>query len=224
MDARQSSRGHRPARGAFPRGLAVAPDSSFVIGLVALLALGAGAAADPRDLPEKLDPVVTYRYYAVQGATAAELRADLSRKGPYAGKKRFDANTSWHVSLDYERLEGEPCRPGRPRVRLVATHSLPRWDGTGPPELVACWQSYMAALEKHERGHLRYPLEAAEKLRERMLAIAAEPASCEEALEAANAAWAELRQWAKDEGRRYDLLTRHGERQGAVFPLPGCER
>ena len=117
---------------------------------VLLLALGVVRA----------EPVVTVdaRYYDIRGATAQELRQQLNRLRPLHrdGKKRYDANTKWHVTWRYTyRDEGGRCRIDRVTTSADVVFTLPRWNSpeSASPDLRARWDRYVFALQDHENGH-----------------------------------------------------------------------
>lgn len=135
-------------------------------GAATLLALAslAAPAGDTLDL----------EYFDIQGSTARELRAELSRLGPVADNGvRGDAYTRWTVTWKFDLTErGPDCIAGNFQVGLTVTMILPRWlppAGTSA-DLVALWDQYSTALRAHEDGHHRIALAAAQEVTRRLKA------------------------------------------------------
>ena len=87
--------------------------------------------------------------------------------------------------------------------------TLPRLVGETSPEALDRWRRFIAALRTHEAGHARYAYEHVGDVK----AVLSGP-SCANASAAGEAA---IRRIAQHDVT-YDLETRHGATQGAVFP------
>ncbi len=92
-----------------------------------------------------------------------------------------------------------------PTVRFLNHGSF----GATPRAVLVRWDNYMAALERHEAGHLRH---AYDNMGSVLRAIRA--STCTQANEAGRAAVRVLARWDVT----YDRETRHGFSQGAHFP------
>ena len=147
----------------------------------AAVLFAAPAAADPA-------VTVTTNYYTVQGNSVDELRRQMNRKGP----KGFWAYTDWYVSWS------NTCR-----VSLRIVYTLPRWRGhdDAPAGLRAKWNTFLANLTAHEKGHGTHGRNAASEI---------DRSRC------SNNPGAIVRRWANQD-RVYDAKTRHGRTQGAMF-------
>ena len=95
---------------------------------------------------------------------------------------------------------------------------LPRWRAPAGASraLRTAWESYVAALEHHERGHVLLALEAGRAVRAALRAMGAhadEDAVHAAAWVASGAALDDVR----ERERRYDAETRDGEAHGACL-------
>jgi predicted secreted Zn-dependent protease len=175
---------------------------------------------DAGSLPPEIAVEVRSEDYALVGASADELRRELTRLGPKVDGGRFHAYTGWHVtwSYPYQHRAGA-CATGPVTVTLRITATMPRWDPPpeAPPDLVARWHRYRKALEHHENGHLEHGRGAARDVLLRLSHLDAE-ADCVAMNRVANAAAQRIVAEYRDKDRAFDLATRHGATQGATFP------
>lgn len=158
--------------------------------------------------------------YDVAGDTAAEIRRELSRRGPLSGGKRFDARTEWTVRWWFDvEPEAGGCRVLRPRVDLHVLVTLPRWrrEAEAPAELVERWERFLAALREHEQGHRAIGFAAADEL-QAMLFEQPAARDCAEARRRANRLGHEIVARRMRDNDRYDQRTQHGASEGARFP------
>lgn len=159
--------------------------------------------------------------YDINGRTAAELRREMSAKGPAgSGGRRFDGYTKWYVSWSYRyRNVGAGCVIASVSTSVRVTITLPQWrnESAGDSATRAQWARYIAALELHERGHRQNGVDAANEVDQ---AIAAMPpaGSCDALGSAANALGMSILQRYNQRDIDYDNETRHGATQGARFP------
>lgn len=125
-------------------------------------------------------------YFDIHGATARELRADLSRKGPMGETGiRGDGYTEYRIGWKFSMTANDGvCRANAVVVNLDVTMRLPRWPGAAdaPHSLRETWQQFSKHLREHEDGHHRLAELAARDVR-RALKKRHSAASCE-ALEA----------------------------------------
>lgn len=187
----------------------------FLLALAAGLCLAGSATAEPPPATGPLAgiPNLDVQYYDVSGRSVAEIRAAINRVRPRDPNDGLavDALNHWYMSW---RVPGDGrggCVLARTEIRFTATLRIPRLVDLArtPRAVVVRWQTYMAALERHEAGHLRH---AYENIGSVLRAIRA--GNCATANEAGRAAIRVLARWDVD----YDRATRHGLTQGAHFP------
>jgi predicted secreted Zn-dependent protease len=126
---------------------------------------GVAAAAQGRD---------TFRieYFDVRGATARELRADLSRVGPVGETGiRGDGYTEYRIAWRFSMTSKDGvCRAQDVEVDLDVRMMLPRWNP--PPgvdaDLIATWDRFSDVLREHEDGHHRIAIAAAKEVRRKL--------------------------------------------------------
>lgn len=139
--------------------------ASRKVSIAAIAAVLMVCAAHARD---------TFRieYFDIQGSTARELRADLSRVGPVGETGvRGDGYTEYRIAWRYDMTEKNGrCRAHDIEVDLAVRMMLPRWNP--PPgasrDLVDTWQRFSALLREHEDGHHRLAVEAAQEVRRKL--------------------------------------------------------
>lgn len=165
---------------------------------------------------------VDHRYYAIAGTTAAELRSQMSRLGPIdpTEDRRYDALTEWTVQWSYRfRQTGNQCAIRSASSRVTVTLTLPKWETPDSIErsLVAEWNHYLAALQRHEAGHQEHGIAAGKQVLQ-SLNHAPAYASCQALEGAVNAAAQQVIKRYNQKDVDYDYHTRHGYTQGAIFP------
>lgn len=101
-----------------------------------------------------------YKYYTINGRTAAQLDKALSRSGPFlkktgqhhpgAAEIRFDAK------VRYGRAPGKACKVQDVYVNVHAKVSLPRWTQRrkAKPELALVWDTLYQDIRRHEESHI----------------------------------------------------------------------
>lgn len=161
-------------------------------------------------------------YYRITGRTAADLRAQMNRRGPadYSTGKRYDAFTNWNFSWWYrDRVSAGECRFASVAVELDLKYTYPRWQRPpgASPTLVASWNRYLTALRNHERGHGTIAIGIARKLLAGIRALTPRP-SCRKLEAAADVLGAGALERANKVEAAYDTRTNHGATQGARFP------
>jgi predicted secreted Zn-dependent protease len=123
-------------------------------------------------LPVAAGDSLSVEYFDIQGATARELREELSRLGPVADNGiRGDAFTRWQISWKFDLTERDKaCIAGNFAVDLTVTMFLPRWvpPADASAELIALWDRYSAAVRFHEDGHHRIALAAGQEVMRRL--------------------------------------------------------
>jgi predicted secreted Zn-dependent protease len=126
-----------------------------------------------------------------------------------AGKA--DALTSWEVEYGFSLVEeGGACRLREPHVTLAIQQSYPV-AGSIDPERSAALASDLAALSKHEEGHLRIDRAAAHALAEALRAVSPRE-TCAAVREDARRAAARALEDCRAGNAAYDAATGHGVR------------
>lgn len=165
-------------------------------------------------------PSVHYGAYAIVGASRGQLRAALDALGPVRGGRRFGAFTDWHIAWRYRHRGGVdgPYEIVEAAVEVSALITVPRWiqPRSTAPGLLNDWQTFLAGVELHERGHVAIASAAGEEVRRRLLELPAFDTRTELEEAAAAAARIAIREGHARE-MAYDVATRHGETQGASF-------
>lgn len=180
--------------------------------LVALLLAGAPGPAQTGDVFAGI-PGVTFTYYPVAGQDAAALRRaiDGARLTDGNDHQPVDALSHWTMRWRW-RVDGRGgCDLASATVTFSAEVTLPQLADPDAlsPALLAQWRRYLAALETHEAGHVRY---AYEHRGDVLAAIKA--ATCTTATQAGDEAIEAI----KAHELAYDRDTQHGRAQGATFP------
>jgi predicted secreted Zn-dependent protease len=165
--------------------------------------------------------VVTYDYYGIRGKSAAALRQQMDRLGTvWTDGNTYDAYTRWTVDWQYRyRQLASGCAIASVTTRVAVTYRLPEWidRDQGTPELRMKWDTYMRALKTHEAGHKNFGLSAAREIEASLLNVG--PArTCEDLGRQANQKARRIIDKYVKEEKAYDVRTRFGATQGAVFP------
>jgi predicted secreted Zn-dependent protease len=164
---------------------------------------------------------IQYRYYPVTGATAQNLRSEMTHLSPVTqGGRHFDANTDWYVRWSYRYAKtGTSCSMSQVSTQVDVTFTLPKWqpNANAPRSLVTQWSHYSAALQQHEDGHKNHGIAAGQAV---LSTLSTMPAysSCQALEAAANHAARQVIQQYNQKDVEYDRETGHGSTQGAVFP------
>jgi predicted secreted Zn-dependent protease len=178
-----------------------------------------------RGRAEVVEMRVRERHYTVVGSSASQILDAMGLLGPIRGGVRYGAYTDWEVGwrLCPRAVEGGVvAADARVTVEVVVT--LPRWQRprSAPESLAQRWQRYLAALRRHEGGHVEIAEAAGRVVAERLAALA--PAPSVAALELAARAAAEL---AAERLRRverdFDATSRHGALAGVTLESGGVE-
>ncbi|HEV7491419.1 MAG TPA: DUF922 domain-containing protein [Rhodanobacteraceae bacterium] len=181
-------------------------------------------ASVPGECAESEGPSIhdTVEYHDISGDTEQALASALKQL-PYAhasGDHFFSGYTHWKLrwSFRVESARGS-CRLSSTAIELDVDMSLPRWKApsSAAPELVEHWNTFAAALRKHEDGHREIAVTAAHEIETRTGKIP--PARDCDTLkkDLSRTADATLREF-RDKENSYDVTTLHGRTQGATFP------
>jgi predicted secreted Zn-dependent protease len=156
-------------------------------------------------------------YFAIHGATAQELRADLSRRGPVGetgirGDGYTEYRIAWKVSMT---LKDGICRASNADVNLDVIMRLPSWH---PPagvskRLLEIWKRFSQILREHEDGHHRLAIAAAREV-ERALRARTRAVTCKALETRLNARANKVLARYREKQLAYDLDTDYGRAQG----------
>jgi len=183
-----------------------------IAGVAVLAGLVPGAA--PAQASEAFVgiPGIRFVFYDVTGADPAAIRAAIDAARPEDPRDRatsYDAATDWTMRWRWRVDARGRCDLSTTRVTFAATVTLPRLTGVVADSVQAAWDRYRAALDRHEAAHARYAYDHRGEV-----AAAIAGATCATADAAAQDA---LRRIVAHD-RAYDVATRHGQEEGAVFP------
>lgn len=159
--------------------------------------------------------------YSIRGAHEADLRREMSAKGPKGGdSRRFDAYTRWNITWRYSyRQDGGQCSIDAVTTGIKVTMTLPEWgdESAAQDRLRKRWPEYIAALTGHENGHRKNGLDAAREIDRGIAALPSQP-NCGALGAAANALGNQIIRKYNERDLDYDRSTDHGRNQGARFP------
>jgi predicted secreted Zn-dependent protease len=161
-------------------------------------------------------------YYRIEGITAADLRAQMDRRGPMDSStgKRYDAFANWTFSWRYYTLDtAGKCRFANVKLVVDLKYTYPRW--AQPPgvsaQLVNSWNRYLKLLRKHENGHGAIAVQAGRKILADIRALGPR-GSCRKLQAAADLIGSKGIERVNRAEASYDARTSHGGAQGAHFP------
>jgi predicted secreted Zn-dependent protease len=180
-----------------------------------------------RVIKPSVPPVVTekYEYYEVKGGSETELRCDMNNNScKWEDGKKYDSVTSWRVKWDYGYDRGsQACSAVSFKASVEVVFRYPQWvnagggDGGVSQPLVAKWDRYMKNLAIHENGHRDMAVKAAAELSHAVAELP--PAQSCADLDREVRALCRLRMKKLNEDEKaYDVSTKHGLTQGAIFP------
>jgi len=115
-------------------------------------------------------------YYGISGSTAADMRTQLDQLGPIepASGKHYDGYANWKFNWRFRYFESPGrCRLTKAIVSLNLKYTMPRWQRPADASITlsAQWNSYLIALDKHEKGHGAIAIAAGEKMTAKMRAL-----------------------------------------------------
>jgi len=180
------------------KGPSPAPTSVITPPVQATAKLGAPppAAGTPTALPsDRVTVVTTTRttYYTVYGTTSDEILSYIQDYGPVDGNgTRGSGLTVYKPSLSWtSNNDPRACSIASMTITVDLQVQLPALDNPGrlPETLRNYWNAFAAGVAAHEQHHVDIYLRGAERIKQKMLAIA--PASSCAALQAqVNQTWA----------------------------------
>lgn len=190
-----------------------------LIALVTACAGSSGAANAAESLEVVRRSPAAYRTYAVTGRTVHEIARSLEENAPPWDGRRPAGLTTWDVRWTARwASSGAMCRVTELDVQLRVEVLIPHWErppGTGG-ELARDWERFLAALSRHEAGHVDIASEAAREMRRVLTNVTAPTCGSMDArmrLESDRV----LRDYG-DRQADYDERTRRGATQGLAWP------
>lgn len=169
----------------------------------------------------RLRTSVSTKYYNVEARTAAELRAEISRRGPSygSGMRRFTGWTQSNVRWRFHHAtRAGKCRITKVSVKLRLTYTYPRWTNkrSASATLRRTWNAMMGGLRAHENQHGRIATDGARRISAALQRMSPR-ASCAALEAAANAQARRIWQRARQRDRALDRRTNHGATQMSRF-------
>ena len=159
-------------------------------------------------------------YYDINGDSADALRREMNSKSKLGENgKNFDAYTRWSVRWHFNwENTASYCSMTTVTTSVEVSFTLPRWvdHDRAPAELRKKWERYYAALIEHEHGHREFGVKAAKAIELSMSGMGRDSCSALQR-DANNQANKILAKYVALE-KQYDIDTRHGMNNGAVFP------
>jgi len=159
--------------------------------------------------------------YQVTGSNANELRQMIDRNGPVNSDdgKRYDGLTEWSLTWDFQfKRHGKVWIVASRSVLLDIKVLTPRWVDfqATPGQLRTQWKIYRANLLRHEEGHVKVALRAANAV-DKYLGTCGGSSSLEKLKEDIQKNTRMLLKQYRKIDRDYDQRTRHGATQGAIL-------
>ena len=180
----------RPTSRAFlPNATDVPPSPrSAPVGMPRAAAPALQAAPDQRSCFLHVDPIpgvkvsTRYLYYPVRGKTPQELSDQIRRFGPFnkwLGRNSIGkADCEIRSPYQFARSSSGQCRLTLFIVNVAATITLPRWDGRGPSEVRARWETAMRNVRAHEESHRAIAIHSANAIYRALAEF--QPMSCDD--------------------------------------------
>lgn len=180
-------------------------------------ASGGSGAAESTELVRR-SPAV-YSTYEVTGRTANEIARSLQENAPRADGRRPAGLTTWDIRWNARLANtGAMCRVTDLDVQLRVEVLMPHWER--PPgasdQLARDWERFIAALSRHEAGHVDLAAQAAREVR-RVLANVTAPTCVSMDARIRQEGDRVLRDYDERQAW-YDERTRRGGTQGVVWP------
>jgi predicted secreted Zn-dependent protease len=176
-----------------------------------MLAILAAAAARA-DVTES----VSYRSYDVRPSGGQTLAAAVNAATPiHEDGRSMAGHTTWHVwwHFTWHRATDGSCAIDTVHCDVTAEITLPQLE-SGDQATRERFQTFLAALEVHERGHVRIAEAAARDVEDAIRALPAAP-DCASLDREANEAGQRVLARSRSDEVRYDQDTQHGRTQGA---------
>ncbi len=162
--------------------------------------------------------------YPISGSSLQELQQMINRHGPINNDdgKRYDGITEWSLTWDYQlKRRGKVWIVANRNVQLNLKVITPRWtDFQNTPGVIRTqWRIYQANLLRHEEGHVRIALRAAQAIDKYLGVCGASSSLNKLKSDIQRKTNALLKQYRKID-QNYDQRTRHGATQGVSLIRP----
>lgn len=204
-------------------GIILFPVLIFAVGLV-LVFIGKGLnlispSAEKKSVTEPAVNYVPTQYYDAVGSTIDEIRASMARARRDTFLEGHPAVTIVKTNVNFTtRQLVNTCKAVMTKFDLDITYVYPGWT---PPQgissdLVAKWNSFVAALKVHEEGHAKIEIERAAVVMNELQKLPAYP-KCEDFDRAWRSKASALESETKQIEAQYDRDTQSGKLQGAIF-------
>lgn len=192
----------------------------------AVLVVGHGCSPSTATLPAVVGvrSRIDTTYYEAEGRNRREWLVSMRAAARLAGVPApYLAFTSSQTRWSYasSRLTPRGCTPNSPLIELTIRYTMPRvvGDSTVGEEEWREWRRYLVSLWRHEEGHAARALRESAEVRDSLMR--ARTPNCATLGASVSRAQDAVRIRHRALQVRYDSLTRHGARQGALFILPG---
>ncbi len=152
-----------------------------------------------------------------------ELRQMIDRIGPVNSDdgKHYDGLTEWSITWDYQlKRRGKVWIVANRNVQLNIKVLTPRWTDfqNTPGVLQTQWRIYRANLLRHEEGHVKVALRAANAV-DKYIGTCGGSSSLEKLKGDIQRNTENLLKQYRKIDRSYDQRTRHGAKQGVTLKL-----
>lgn len=204
-------------------GIILFPVLIFIVGLILVFAgKGLNLISPSAEKKSVTEPSVNYastQYYDAVGVTIDEIRASMTRARKDTFLEGHPAVTIVKTNINFTtRQLVNTCKAVMTKFDLDITYVYPRW--TPPPgvssDLVAKWDSFVAALKVHEEGHAKIEVERASVAMNELQKLPSYP-KCEDFDRTWRARASALEAETKQIEAQYDRDTQSGKLQGAIF-------
>jgi predicted secreted Zn-dependent protease len=182
--------------------------------------LAIARGCDPRVRSNRHEIIIRCRQHIVRGSTLAQLSRELDGGVLDPNdKNRFPAYTSWYVNWRYRfTTSSRGCAILDPTISVRFAFRVPRWNAKGEKDqaVVEEWNRFYGALWRHERGHVRNGLRAANQIERTLKKLPTSP-TCDHLEAKADRAGAHVIKRHRMMDLVYDVATAHGATQGALL-------
>lgn len=119
----------------------------------------------------------SYKYFTINGTTAADLDRELSRRGPKSSStnSRHPGATQMKFSgtIKYRTLKNGRCKVDSAHIKLHTKLILPRWTNRKRAErhVAMIWDTLSRDIKRHEERHAEIARQYARKLEKSLLAL-----------------------------------------------------
>lgn len=157
-----------------------------------------------------------YDYYPVSTNTLKTLVSDVDRASPIRQNGNIyhgytDSKLSWDFIWEQQK---EYCAVISSNVKVEITITLPKLTNNQRPEIIQVWEKWYPELLNHELNHKQHAINIGEEL-ETAISKFYQKGTCIELEKTINETGYTLIKKLQELGREYDLLTNHGETEGA---------